>query len=40
MLGQGKTIIQGEIDAACELADFYSFNVQWALVIKELLPFI
>ena len=32
MLGQSKTIIQAEIDAACELADFYAFNVQWALV--------
>ena len=34
MLGQGKTIIQGEIDTACELADFYRFNVQFALVSK------
>ena len=32
MLGQGKTIIQAEIDAACELADFYRFNAQYALV--------
>jgi len=32
MLGQGKTIIQAEIDAACELSDFFAFNVQWALV--------
>ena len=32
MLGQGKTIIQAEIDTACELADFYRFNVQFALV--------
>jgi len=23
MLGQGKTIFQAEIDAACELADFF-----------------
>ncbi|HEY9415212.1 MAG TPA: L-glutamate gamma-semialdehyde dehydrogenase, partial [Pseudonocardia sp.] len=27
MLGQGKTAIQAEIDAACELADFWRFNV-------------
>lgn len=32
MLGQSKTIIQAEIDAAVELSDFYAFNVQWALV--------
>ena len=32
MLGQGKTIVQAEIDTACELADFYNFNVQWAMV--------
>lgn len=32
MLGQSKTIIQAEIDAAAELSDFYAFNVQWALV--------
>ena len=29
---QGKTIIQAEIDATCELADFYRFDVQFALV--------
>jgi len=32
MLGQAKTIFQAEIDAVCELSDFYAFNVQWALV--------
>ena len=32
MLGQAKTIYQAEIDAICELSDFYAFNVQWALV--------
>ncbi len=26
MLGQGKTIYQAEIDAACELIDFFNFN--------------
>ena len=32
MLGQAKTTLQAEIDAVCELSDFYAFNVQWALV--------
>jgi 1-pyrroline-5-carboxylate dehydrogenase len=30
MLGQSKTAIQAEIDAACELADFWRFNVAYA----------
>ncbi|WP_027345922.1 L-glutamate gamma-semialdehyde dehydrogenase [Hamadaea tsunoensis] len=30
MLGQSKTAIQAEIDAACELADFWRFNVHFA----------
>jgi 1-pyrroline-5-carboxylate dehydrogenase len=30
MLGQGKTIQQAEIDAACELIDFWRFNVAFA----------
>lgn len=38
MLGQSKTIIQAEIDAACELADFYAFNVQWALEAQKWSP--
>ncbi|AUS81338.1 1-pyrroline-5-carboxylate dehydrogenase [Actinoalloteichus sp. AHMU CJ021] len=29
MLGQSKTAIQAEIDSACELADFWRFNVQY-----------
>ena len=29
MLGQGKTIVQGEIDATCEFIDFLTFNVQF-----------
>ncbi|CAF4151464.1 unnamed protein product, partial [Rotaria sp. Silwood2] len=29
MLGQGKTIFQAEIDAACEVIDFWRFNVQY-----------
>src|SRR5439155_11133110 len=30
MLGQSKTAIQAEVDAACELADFWRFNVHFA----------
>jgi 1-pyrroline-5-carboxylate dehydrogenase len=30
MLGQAKTAYQAEIDAACELADFWRFNVAFA----------
>ena len=30
MLGQSKTCYQAEIDAACELADFWRFNVAYA----------
>jgi 1-pyrroline-5-carboxylate dehydrogenase len=30
MLGQSKTAIQAEIDAACELIDFWRFNVSFA----------
>ena len=30
LLGQGKTPHQAEIDAACELADFFRFNVHYA----------
>ncbi|MCA0328453.1 MAG: aldehyde dehydrogenase family protein, partial [Actinobacteria bacterium] len=30
MLGQSKTAIQAEIDAACELIDFWRFNVKFA----------
>lgn len=30
MLGQSKTVFQAEIDAACEMADFWRFNVQFA----------
>jgi len=36
MLGQSKTAIQAEIDAACELIDFWRFNVQFgAQVLAE-----
>lgn len=31
MLGQSKTCYQAEIDAACEMADFFRFNAYYAL---------
>ena len=30
MLGQSKTVMQAEIDAACEMADFFRFNATYA----------
>jgi 1-pyrroline-5-carboxylate dehydrogenase len=38
MLGQSKTCYQAEIDAACELADFWRFNVAFARQIHENQP--
>uniref|UniRef100_A0AC35U5D1 Uncharacterized protein n=1 Tax=Rhabditophanes sp. KR3021 TaxID=114890 RepID=A0AC35U5D1_9BILA len=38
MLGQGKTIIQAEIDAACELIDFLRFNSYFALGLEKYEP--
>ncbi|OAF68737.1 L-glutamate gamma-semialdehyde dehydrogenase [Intoshia linei] len=38
MLGQGKTIFQAEIDAACELADFYRFHSEWAKNLSKTQP--
>ena len=35
MLGQGKTVQQAEIDAACEMIDFWRFNVAFAGRIFE-----
>jgi len=35
MLGQGKTPHQAEIDAACELADFWRFNVSYLRDLLE-----
>ena len=32
MIGQGKTVIQAEIDATCELIDFYKYGVNSAMV--------
>jgi 1-pyrroline-5-carboxylate dehydrogenase len=33
MLGQGKNVIQAEIDAACEVADYLRFNTYFASLI-------
>ena len=38
MLGQSKTAHQSEIDAACELADFWRFNVRFAQEIYDEQP--
>ncbi|KUP95913.1 L-glutamate gamma-semialdehyde dehydrogenase [Thermobifida cellulosilytica] len=38
MLGQSKTVIQAEIDAACELVDFWRFNVYFARRLLEQQP--
>jgi 1-pyrroline-5-carboxylate dehydrogenase len=38
MLGQSKTAHQAEIDAACELIDFYRFNVEFMTRIYEEQP--
>jgi 1-pyrroline-5-carboxylate dehydrogenase len=38
MLGQGKNIWQGEVDAAAELADFFRLNCNYAAEIMEKQP--
>jgi 1-pyrroline-5-carboxylate dehydrogenase len=38
MLGQSKTVYQAEIDAACELIDFFRFNVSFAREILAQQP--
>lgn len=38
MLGQSKNIYQAEIDAACELADFYRFGVKAMIDIYKMQP--
>ncbi|KAK7916484.1 hypothetical protein WMY93_012245 [Mugilogobius chulae] len=38
MLGQGKTIIQAEIDAAAELIDFFRFNAKHAIELEAQQP--
>ena len=35
ILGQSKSVQQAEIDAACELIDFWRFNVHYALQLRE-----
>jgi 1-pyrroline-5-carboxylate dehydrogenase len=39
MLGQSKTIFQAEIDAACELIDFFRFNAHFAEQIYREQPY-
>ena len=39
MLGQSKTVYQAEIDSACELIDFFRFNVHFMEKIYEEQPF-
>jgi 1-pyrroline-5-carboxylate dehydrogenase len=39
MLGQSKTVQQAEIDSACELIDFWRFNVHFAARILAEQPF-
>ncbi|MBM4187922.1 MAG: L-glutamate gamma-semialdehyde dehydrogenase [Gemmatimonadetes bacterium] len=38
MLGQSKTIFQAEIDAACEMIDFFRFNVGYAKELSQQQP--
>ncbi|VDN83766.1 unnamed protein product [Brugia pahangi] len=38
MLGQGKNIVQAEIDSACELVDFFRFNAKFALELEKYQP--
>ena len=38
MIGQSKNAYQAEIDAACELADFFRFNVQYMTQIYDQQP--
>jgi 1-pyrroline-5-carboxylate dehydrogenase len=38
MLGQSKNVYQAEIDAVCEMADFFRFNVQYMTEIYAIQP--
>ncbi len=38
MLGQSKTIFQAEIDAACEIVDFFRFNVHYGQELLDEQP--
>ncbi|CAN5568176.1 L-glutamate gamma-semialdehyde dehydrogenase [soil metagenome] len=39
MLGQSKNVYQAEIDAACEMCDFFRFNVHFASRVYEEQPY-
>jgi 1-pyrroline-5-carboxylate dehydrogenase len=39
MLGQSKTVFQAEIDSACEIIDFWRFNVHYAHELLDEQPF-
>nr|XP_023693400.1 delta-1-pyrroline-5-carboxylate dehydrogenase, mitochondrial [Paramormyrops kingsleyae] len=38
MIGQGKTVVQAEIDAAAELIDFFRFNAKYAIELEQQQP--
>ncbi|KAM4613490.1 delta-1-pyrroline-5-carboxylate dehydrogenase, mitochondrial [Polymixia lowei] len=38
MIGQGKTVVQAEIDAAAELIDFFRFNAKHAIELLDQQP--
>src|SRR5829696_3086486 len=38
MLGQSKTVFQAEIDSACEIVDFWRFNVHFAQELLDEQP--
>ncbi|KAI1890507.1 hypothetical protein AGOR_G00154410 [Albula goreensis] len=38
MIGQGKTVVQAEIDAAAELIDFFRFNAKHAVELENQQP--
>lgn len=38
MIGQGKTVVQAEIDAAAELIDFFRFNAKHAVELEKQQP--
>jgi 1-pyrroline-5-carboxylate dehydrogenase len=38
MLGQSKTVVQAEIDAACEMIDFWRFNVAFGSQLQQEQP--
>ncbi|KAM8868173.1 delta-1-pyrroline-5-carboxylate dehydrogenase, mitochondrial [Synchiropus picturatus] len=38
MIGQGKTVVQAEIDAAAELIDFFRFNAKHAVELQNQQP--